>query len=67
VQIYGGYDKNRNRAICEQSEMGRRIEVGTLTVPDDKPLAGQDEPTPHVLSGDEPCPLKHNLKWPSPT
>jgi len=67
VQIYRGYDKNRNRAIYEQSEMGRRNKVGTLIVPDDKPLAGQDEPTPHVLSGDEACPLKHYLKWPSPT
>jgi hypothetical protein len=24
-----------------------------LNVPDNKPLAGQDEPTPHVLIGDE--------------
>jgi hypothetical protein len=33
--------------------------VGTRIVPDDKPLARQDEPTPHVLVGDGACPLQH--------
>jgi hypothetical protein len=63
VQTYRGYGKNSNRGIFEQSEMGRRIEVGTVIVPDDKPLAGQDKPTPHVLTGDAACLLKHYLMW----
>ena len=41
--------------------------MGTLIVPDDKPLAGQEEPTSHALSGDEACPLQHYFKWPSST
>jgi hypothetical protein len=63
VQIYRGCGKKSNRGIFEQSEIGRRTEVGTLIVPHNKPLAGQDEPTLHILIGDGACPLQHYLKW----
>lgn len=63
MQIYRGYGKNSNRGIFEQSEMGRTIEVGTVIVPDNKPLAGHDKPTPRVLIGAGAYPVKHYLMW----
>lgn len=61
----GGYGTNSDGGIFEQSVMGRRFKGGMLNVPD-KPLTGQDEKTPHVLTGDETFPLKHYLMWPYP-
>jgi len=46
--------------------MERRSGAGTLRVTDDKPLPGQDSPTPHVFIGDEAFPLKHYVMWPYP-
>jgi hypothetical protein len=45
----GGYCKNNTGGIFEESVMRRRSEVGMLRVTDDKPLPGQNKPTPHTF------------------
>jgi hypothetical protein len=46
--------------------MGRRFEAGTFNNPQEKQLPGQNQPTPHVLIGDEAFGLKPYLMRPFP-
>jgi hypothetical protein len=60
----GGYGKNSDGGIFEDSRMGRRFETGTFNIPQGKQLPGQNQPTPHVLIGDEAFALKPYLMRP---
>jgi len=62
----GGYGRNSDGGILEESTMGKRLEAGTLNVPPNAPLPGQMEDTPMVLIGDEAFALKSYLMKPFP-
>ncbi|XP_050066391.1 uncharacterized protein LOC126555518 [Aphis gossypii] len=62
----GGYGRNSDGGILEESVMGKRLEAGTLNVPKPVPLPGQIEDTPMVLIGDEAFALKTYLMKPFP-
>lgn len=62
----GGYGKNSDGGIFDNSNMGQRFEANLMNVPDDKNLPGQNEPCPHVLVGDEAFALKPYLMRPFP-
>ncbi|XP_050502605.1 uncharacterized protein LOC126881914 [Diabrotica virgifera virgifera] len=62
----GGYGKNSDGGIFQNSNMGQRFEAGLMNVPEDKNLPGQVEPCPHVLIGDEAFALKSFLMRPFP-
>lgn len=62
----GGYGKNSDGGVFEASAMGQKLLNGTLNTPQDRPLPGQNEPTPCVLIGDEAFPLRPNLMRPFP-
>jgi hypothetical protein len=59
----GRYGKNSDGGIFQDSRMGRRFETGTFNSPNpqEKQLPGQNQPTPHVLIGDEAFALKPYL------
>ncbi|KAJ8888329.1 hypothetical protein PR048_007816 [Dryococelus australis] len=46
--------------------MGQKPLNGTLNTPRDRPLPGQNEPTPCMLIGGEAFPLRSNLMRPFP-
>lgn len=46
--------------------MGRSFETNQMNVPAPKPLPGQNEPTPHVIIGDEAFGLKPYVMRPFP-
>uniref|UniRef100_A0A6P7HI19 Uncharacterized protein LOC114349058 n=1 Tax=Diabrotica virgifera virgifera TaxID=50390 RepID=A0A6P7HI19_DIAVI len=48
----GGYGKNSDGGIFENSNMGQRFEAGLMNVPEDKNLPGQVEPCPHQSRSD---------------
>lgn len=54
----GGYGKNSDGGIFENSVMGRKICNGTMAIPQGKPLPGYNVHTSHVLIGDEAFALK---------
>lgn len=60
----GGYGKNSDGGIFEQSTMGKKFESVTFSVPQENPLPGQHKPVPHVLIGNEAFPLKPYLMKP---
>jgi len=62
----GGYGRNSDGGILEESVMGKRLEAGNLNVPKSTPLPGQEENTPMVLIGDEAFALKSYLMKPFP-
>lgn len=62
----GGFGKNSDGGIFEASNMGRRFETNQMNVPAPKALPGQNEPTPHVIIGDEAFGLKPYLMRPFP-
>lgn len=62
----GGYGKNSDGGILEESTMGKRLEAGSLNIPQNRPLPGQQEDTPMVLIGDEAFALKPYLMKPFP-
>lgn len=62
----GGYGRNSDGGILEESVMGKRLEAGTLNVPESRPLPGKLENTPMVLIGDEAFALKPYLMKPFP-
>lgn len=62
----GGYGRNSDWGILEESTMGKRLETGNLNVPKNKPLPGQVEDSPMVLIGDEAFALKPYLLKPFP-
>jgi len=62
----GGYGRNSDGGILEESIMGKRLEAGMLNVPEDKPLPGKVEKSPMVIIGDEAFSLKTYLMKPFP-
>ncbi|XP_008179385.1 uncharacterized protein LOC103308193 [Acyrthosiphon pisum] len=61
-----GYGRNSDGGILEESIMGKRLEAGTLNVPEDKPLPGKVEKSPMVIIGDEAFSLKTYIMKPFP-
>ncbi|KAG5886541.1 hypothetical protein JTB14_002038 [Gonioctena quinquepunctata] len=49
----GGYGKNSDGGIFEASSFGQRLSRGSLNIPSNRSLPGQNEETPCVLIGDE--------------
>lgn len=49
----GGYGKNSDGRILDESQMGKMLKTNTLNLPKPKPLPGQQLTTPHCLVGDE--------------
>lgn len=62
----GGFGKNSDGGIFEASNMGKRFETQMMNVPEPKNLPGQNEPSPHVIIGDEAFALKPYLLRPFP-
>ena len=62
----GGYGKNSDGGIFEVSNMGRRLKMNLMNVPEPTHLPGQNEPCPHVLIGDEAFALNSYLMRPFP-
>ncbi|XP_074042010.1 uncharacterized protein [Leptinotarsa decemlineata] len=62
----GGYGRNSDGGLFEQSIMGQRLDNKTFNVPKDKPLPFQDECTLCVLVGEKAFPLKKYLMRPFP-
>lgn len=62
----GGYGRNSDGGILDETAIGKRLETGTLNLPSNKPLPGQNEAIPMVLIGDEAFALKSYLMKPFP-
>lgn len=62
----GGYGKNSDGGIFEESIMGQKFNRGEFNLPHDKPLQGQEEPSPYVLVGDQAFALSPYLLRPFP-
>lgn len=62
----GGYGKNSDGGIFEESVMGRKFNTDQLNLPEDTPLPGQKQETPYCLVGDEAFALKRNVMKPFP-
>lgn len=62
----GGYGKNSDGGIFEASSFGQRFSNGSLNIPPNRPLPGQNEETPCVIIGDEAFALTHFLMRPFP-
>lgn len=62
----GGYGKNSDGGIFQESVMGQMLSNNSFNVPPPKPLLEQNIPTPHVLIGDEAFALKTYLMRPFP-
>lgn len=62
----GGYGKNSDGGIFEESNMGQRFTKGLMNVPESKNLPGTNINVPHVLIGDEAFGLKPYLMRPFP-
>ena len=60
----GGYGKNSDASIFNSSELGRKLQDGTLNIPPAKKLPGTDVYLPHVIIGDEAFPLRTNIMRP---
>lgn len=62
----GGYGRNSDGGIFEESVIGQKFKREEFNIPDDKPLPGQAEPSPHVLVGDQAFALSTYLLRPYP-
>lgn len=62
----GGYGKNSDGGILEESIMGQRLKNNELCLPKPKRLPGQNMCTPHCLVGDEAFSLSPFLMKPFP-
>ena len=60
----GSYGKEGDAAIFKKSEIGKRIENGTLNIPSAAPIPGTNTIIPHVFIGDQAFALKPNLMTP---
>ncbi|CAH2088949.1 unnamed protein product [Euphydryas editha] len=60
----GGFGKNSDGGIFENSVMGRRFNNGTMNVPRPKLLPRTNDVTPHVLIGDEAFRLQAHVMKP---
>lgn len=62
----GSYGKNSDGGIFANSNLGKRLQQGTLGIPGNSLLPGTSIETPHVIVGDEAFPLKTYLMRPYP-
>ncbi|CAK1600108.1 unnamed protein product [Parnassius mnemosyne] len=62
----GGYGKNSDGGIFEESVMGRKLADGTFNIPSSRPLNGQNVRTPCVLIGDQAFALSSYMMRPYP-
>lgn len=62
----GGYGKNSDGGILEESVLGQRLKINKLNFPTPKCLPGQQLQTPHCLVGDEAFSLSPFLMKPFP-
>lgn len=62
----GGYGRNSDGGLLEESVMGHRLSHRTFHVPNTRPIPTQAVLTPCVLIGDEAFPLKEYLMRPFP-
>lgn len=60
----GGYGKNSDASIFNSSELGKKLQDGSLNIPSAKKLPGTDVYLPHVIIGDEAFPLRTNILRP---
>nr|CAI5824359.1 unnamed protein product [Callosobruchus analis] len=54
----GAYGRNSDGGIFEKSEIGKKLQRGTFSVPGNVPLKTNGLPQPHIIVGDEAFPLK---------
>lgn len=62
----GSYGKNSDGDIFANSNLGNKLQQGTLGIPGNSPLPGTSIETPHVIVGNEAFPLKTYLMRPYP-
>lgn len=62
----GGYGKNSDGGIFEESMMRRKLANGIFNIPNSRPLPGQNERTPCVLIGDQAFALSSYMMRPYP-
>ena len=63
----GQYGSNNDSGVLMNSELGKKLEQGTLSIPQATSLDGcLYDPLPYFLVGDEIFPLKTYLMWPYP-
>nr|XP_039254584.1 protein ALP1-like [Styela clava] len=63
----GGYGRQSDGGTFADSELGHAIKHNTLSIPNPKPLPGQnDNPIPHVFVADAAFPLSIHLMRPYP-
>lgn len=62
----GAYGKNSDGGIFANSNLGKALQRGTLSVPGNVALPGTSNEAPHVIVGDEAFPLKTYLMRPYP-
>nr|CAI5824184.1 unnamed protein product [Callosobruchus analis] len=60
----GAYGRNSDGGIFEKSEIGKKLQRGTFSVPGNVPLKTNGLPQPHIIVGDEAFPLKTYLLRP---
>nr|CAI5836615.1 unnamed protein product [Callosobruchus analis] len=60
----GAYGRNSGGGIFEKSEIGKKLQRGTFSVPGNVPLKTNGLPQPHIIVGDEAFPLKTYLLRP---
>ena len=62
----GSFGRNSNGGIFSHSNLGKRLEEGTMDLPPDTMLPGTNKKAPFVIVGDETFPLKRYLMRPYP-
>lgn len=62
----GGYGRNSDGGIFEESLIGQKFAKRQFNLPEDKPLPGKADPLPHVLVGDQAFALAPYLMRPFP-
>ncbi|KAK3726594.1 hypothetical protein RRG08_057671 [Elysia crispata] len=62
----GANGRSGDAGVFRDSPLFQGLERKSLNVPRDKPLPGMDQPTPHVIVGDDAFPLKTYLMKPYP-
>lgn len=60
----GGYGKNSDASLFNTSQLGKKLNDGSLNLPPAKKLPGTNVYLPHVIIGDEAFPLRTNIMRP---
>ncbi|KAB0804981.1 hypothetical protein PPYR_01951 [Photinus pyralis] len=62
----GGYGKNSDGGLFNNSRMGKALQNNTFGMPEDRPITENGKPLPFVIVGDEAFPSKTYLMRPYP-